>query len=31
MFETFGQKWAFQYSEEEFEGQIEEFNLIELK
>ena len=31
MFERFGTKWAFQYSEQEFDGQAEKYDLTELK
>jgi hypothetical protein len=31
MMERFGKKWAFQYSEKEFEGQIEKYNLHEVQ
>jgi hypothetical protein len=31
MIERFGMEWAFQYSEEEFEGQIEEYHLHEVE
>lgn len=31
MFKHFGDKWAFQYDEEQFAGQIEMFGLQELK
>lgn len=29
MFKVFGSFWAFQYSEEEFKGQVEAYNLVE--
>lgn len=31
MWDRFGSHWAFQYSEEEFEGQVEAFGLREIK
>ena len=31
MFEYFGDKWAFQYDEKEFAGQIEKFGLQEIE
>lgn len=31
MFERFGRCWAFQYSEEDFKGQVEKFGLREIK
>lgn len=31
MFKHFGDKWAFQYDEKEFAGQIEMFGLQEIK
>jgi hypothetical protein len=31
MFQNFGEKWGFQYSEEEFKGQVRKYSLGELK
>jgi hypothetical protein len=31
MFERFGDKWSMQYSEKDFEGQVEEYGLKEIK
>jgi len=30
MFKVYGSKWAFQYSEEEFKGQVQKYNLEEI-
>ena len=31
MFDMYEDKWGFQYTEEEFEGQVEQFGLYEVK